>query len=631
MSLWTVWNRIRLATVEYDWIHQQVFRTTQSLTQCPDWKITDSDGKEITTKRISGTAPLLVIGQNIERLLLTLVTCHQMEQEKYQHHGFLASIRESKCGPCEKSLLSHMNFTVCTQPCAIVTSPNYPFAFEYLEAKPQSAAHYHRWLMKAQENQHVQLIFGDFDLHSNVGERNCSGQGDVLYVYDGETQQDRLIGSFCDINKPPDIYSSRRHLLLVYLSWKWKVGNGRGFYATFNSVPFTGSTEKGFTNKVIEVAKGKPSRQISTEDGGQAIFAVDSLLYTCTTTGFIAEPWWRVDLQKTYSIVRVKIYTKLQVPKRKYSNWPSGKYGLPMPVSGCPSSKDFVWEKGVRWHFIDYVTVKDYKMEYWSKGIMLKGGFHKDAGVSKHFCTKDTDFDTKLENKILWPSGTYCIYQLGELCPVGFKSGYITFVDREESTLGNNSYEGYLPKGNYTLNKSTYYFCCRDDGNPGQVDGMKSMKHYFHFNTDNKRSSSRSSQNFKMPHPEVDSLLYDKGLSLHYCYYDIMNSVRGVKVLVDSSGLIFSRAKYFDHSHLEIPHVAQDMFQQSYICAEYPTDRPEANDIELKCQTGTIGQFVTLYLQNRYDRLELCDVQVYAAGNMFLKVPSIFRFLRFSS
>lgn len=68
-------------------------------------------------------------------------------------------------------------------------------------------------------------------------------------------------------------------------------------------------------------------------------------------------------------------------------NWPKGRYGLPKPVSGCPSSETTRWKTGFRYHD----TEDDGTENQRSDNFHLAANFSED-GISHEFCIKD-DFE----------------------------------------------------------------------------------------------------------------------------------------------------------------------------------------------------------------------------------------------
>ena len=63
--------------------------------------------------------------------------------------------------------------------------------------------------------------------------------------------------------------------------------------------------------------------------------------------------------------------------------WPSGTYGLPKPVDGCPAADGFEWNTG--YHFHD--TEDDGTENQHSDSFHLAGEF-SDEGIKHEFCIK---------------------------------------------------------------------------------------------------------------------------------------------------------------------------------------------------------------------------------------------------
>lgn len=175
------------------------------------------------------------------------------------------------------------------------------------------------------------------------------------------------------------------------------------------------------------------------------------------------------------------------------------------------------------------------------------GGSVQRSGVVQHFCMKTRTVVSSRYSRD-WPAGEYCIFQYGDRCPPGFKNGYITWRDTQD-VLSDSTVRGYVPKGNYTRQTTTIYFCCRDDGSAEnlielptdapfyllrygkscqKVEGMSEKEQYFHFNEDvppvmpwTKEDNIDGMPKYKQPHPKVDKSGFEKGIALFYCYYDI--------------------------------------------------------------------------------------------------------------
>ena len=88
--------------------------------------------------------------------------------------------------------------------------------------------------------------------------------------------------------------------------------------------------------------------------------------------------------------------------------WPRGTYAIPMPLSGCPVSREFSWSEGL----LRQDTEDSRPLNNWSNSFHLKGE-KGDSKISQHFCVK-----TNKTGKTQWPVGKYCIYKKGK-CPFG--------------------------------------------------------------------------------------------------------------------------------------------------------------------------------------------------------------------
>ena len=68
------------------------------------------------------------------------------------------------------------------------------------------------------------------------------------------------------------------------------------------------------------------------------------------------------------------------------SKWPSGTYGLPKPVNGCPAADGFEWKTGYRFHD----TEDDGTENQHSDSFHLAGEF-SDEGIRHEFCIKSKE------------------------------------------------------------------------------------------------------------------------------------------------------------------------------------------------------------------------------------------------
>eukprot|EP00111_Clytia_hemisphaerica_P007703 TCONS_00022387-protein len=149
-------------------------------------------------------------------------------------------------------------------------------------------------------------------------------------------------------------------------------------------------------------------------------------------------------------------------------NWPKGRYGLPKPVTGCPTSDKTRWKTGFRYHD----TEDDGTENQRSDNFHLAANFSED-GISHEFCIKD-DFEGEGE----WPAGRYCIYKRGPLCPQGLDQGFVIWDD--ENTDNQDDKGGALPEGEYTED-TKIYFCCSDKGIKDNQIALPTKKPFFLF------------------------------------------------------------------------------------------------------------------------------------------------------
>lgn len=138
-------------------------------------------------------------------------------------------------------------------------------------------------------------------------------------------------------------------------------------------------------------------------------------------------------------------------PLTEVSTWPKGRYGLPKSVFGCPKSIGFRWKTGFRYHDTEDDGTENQRSDVFT----LAANFSED-GISHEFCIKD-DFEGEGD----WPTGKYCIYKRGPVCPTGLKEGFVIWDD--ENTDNQNDKGGALPEGEYTED-TKIYFCCSTTG-----------------------------------------------------------------------------------------------------------------------------------------------------------------------
>ncbi|CAG2197871.1 unnamed protein product [Mytilus edulis] len=128
-------------------------------------------------------------------------------------------------------------------------------------------------------------------------------------------------------------------------------------------------------------------------------------------------------------------------------SWPSGKYSIPKPQTGCPSG----WSEG--WRYQDNEDTHNINSVTPSTGYHFFGTFNRNTKM--YYCTKKT-----FSGSGKWPKGNYCIARKGGTCPSGFCTGSIYWDDQDSGNT--NSHGGDLPDGVYNRNTKIYY-CCRSD------------------------------------------------------------------------------------------------------------------------------------------------------------------------
>uniref|UniRef100_T1JII4 CUB domain-containing protein n=1 Tax=Strigamia maritima TaxID=126957 RepID=T1JII4_STRMM len=584
-------------------------------------------GTMIEVQKQKLSVPYFVSDGSQTVVRVTLVTCNQMES--ITEKGFEAEFRETVAYPDNTPMLlkcseCHLNVgyvhecagcgignaksggvTTCNRTCGIIASHNYPYP--YHDFNPPLGIYNHTWIIAAVKHRSIQLAFNDFDIPGTPGSRQPSGG--------------RLVGQFCNFNKQGNLYSRGHIMRLVYVARFDKVGNGRGFHATYK---ITHKHKPSHSDDEGNIALGKPALQSSTLENQGPHLAVDGITNgvlaagsSCISTTFEREPWWRVDLQRRYIIHRVKIYNReLKMPSSSNSPvWPKGRYGLPKPRIGCPATSQSQWESGMHYQDMECPVAMDGSIKHWSDGSQLKGGLQELQGIEQHFCMLT---DQNPEERQEWMPGQYCIFRYGGTCPTGFRTGYIRWKEKEGSNNKNRK-EGVVPDGiydNYTL----IHFCCRGDGEVDQpirlptgtpfyllqygmecqkVEGMNPREHFFHFCED-RLADIDDPVFFQKPHPHINPSVFERATSL-----------RGFQVLVDNYGYIKTRTSFWDNKHYGIAHEAHDKFSKAYICINHPVSEAEVPIVDKNCTQPVPGQFVTLYVYDRYDSLQVCEVQIY--------------------
>lgn len=77
-----------------------------------------------------------------------------------------------------------------------------------------------------------------------------------------------------------------------------------------------------------------------------------------------------------------------------------------------------------------------------------------------------------------WPSGKYCIYKRGHVCPKGLREGFVVWDD--ENTDNQNDKAGALPEGHYGED-TKIYFCCSVHGSVEKAIMLPTERPFFLF------------------------------------------------------------------------------------------------------------------------------------------------------
>ena len=137
--------------------------------------------------------------------------------------------------------------------------------------------------------------------------------------------------------------------------------------------------------------------------------------------------------------------------------WPSGRYGLPMPKSRCPTANGFHWISGYIYQDLENKA----SVTTVSPNAHLLGWVSND--VSQSFCIKNQT-STALDNKRKpWPEGEYCIYRKGSSCPAGMLNGSVLWDNENADGTNKNARYGSLPAGVYNQD-TKIFFCCKTTG-----------------------------------------------------------------------------------------------------------------------------------------------------------------------
>ncbi|XP_015762523.1 PREDICTED: uncharacterized protein LOC107341595 [Acropora digitifera] len=214
--------------------------------------------------------------------------------------------------------------------------------------------------------------------------------------------------------------------------------------------------------------------------------------------------------------------------------WPQGRYGLPMPRSGCPSSTHFAWMSGFLYQDLE----NDQGKTRASPNAHFRGSVTSD--VEQYFCIKNSSTlpGNADPHRTTWPAGQYCIYQKGSTCPVGMQSGFVSWDDENGINGKNkNNHSGSLPTGVYNQD-TTIYYCCQTQGSYDKpillptdksfylmalenhcqhvLNTVHTMEHIY-FDTENENNHDQLTR--PVPYGAGWSTLR----AIHYCYYQGVN------------------------------------------------------------------------------------------------------------
>ncbi|XP_078338770.1 uncharacterized protein LOC111101591 isoform X2 [Crassostrea virginica] len=235
---------------------------------------------------------------------------------------------------------------------------------------------------------------------------------------------------------------------------------------------------------------------------------------------------WKANLQRAQGEYATSISgeTPTSLEIKLPVTWPSGTYGLYMPVSGCPTDPAR-FQTG----YVTQDTEDRSNSNQWTAGIHMQGPMSHGA-ITTRFCVRQTP-ETNDYNRA-WPRGNYCIAKKGN-CPSGFASGYLHWDDED---VGNdNHHGGVLPDGTFSSNTDIHY-CCRQDGHPNteillpidkpfylqrftsecqQVLGMRVQQEFIFFDDEDSANKDKCGGS----HPYADSGCDHGNVRLYFCYY----------------------------------------------------------------------------------------------------------------
>ncbi|XP_076070177.1 uncharacterized protein LOC143041892 [Mytilus galloprovincialis] len=202
--------------------------------------------------------------------------------------------------------------------------------------------------------------------------------------------------------------------------------------------------------------------------------------------------------------------------------WPIGSFGLMGTTSGCPVP---TWKTGQ----ITQDTEGNNVLSVITNAVHLKGTI-TTSEITTEFCMKQGE---AVAEQPPWPRGSYCILKSGD-CPLGFSAGYITWDD--EDVTNSNSAVGDLPDGEFTVDHTTIFYCCRNDSSTTSpmvlptaapfvlfkkgttcqaVNGMTAVEEWVFWETEGINNNDA----FGGSYPSMERITPDIGIKLFFCYY----------------------------------------------------------------------------------------------------------------
>ena len=148
---------------------------------------------------------------------------------------------------------------------------------------------------------------------------------------------------------------------------------------------------------------------------------------------------------------------------------------------------------------------------------------------------------------------------------------------------------------------------------------MSEIEHFFHYEEELATSglsldlifiTGTNQLKFQDPHPRVDVNLFEKGLTLHYCYYDVSDQLKGFQVLVDTTPDTYGFSRHYDDIS-GISRAVDKPFLSAVECSSYDVTATDSDVITLNCEQPIEGQYVIIFMNDRFDSLRLCEVKVF--------------------